>query len=110
MKTNENTSRGWNTIRARKLAANAANNAGRCEAGDYGCLIIATDVHHVVARIDGGGDNDSNLQALCSACHERRTTELVQRRAKQRAAQRRAKKRRNHPGRKDRYEPEGQAE
>ena len=110
MKTNENTSRGWNVIREAKLARNRSNNGGACEAQLYGCLGFAEDVHHVVARIDGGGDNDSNLMAVCSACHYRYTTETVQQRAKQRAAQRRAKKRRNHPGRKDRYDGEGQAE
>jgi 5-methylcytosine-specific restriction protein A len=39
--------------------------AGRVEA--------ATDVHHLVPRRDGGSDADSNLQALCHACHSRVT-------------------------------------
>jgi 5-methylcytosine-specific restriction protein A len=33
----------------------------------------ATDVHHVVARRDGGGDEEGNLLALCHSCHSKRT-------------------------------------
>lgn len=38
-----------------------------------GVMTAATDVHHVVARRDGGSDDDSNLLALCHACHSRVT-------------------------------------
>jgi 5-methylcytosine-specific restriction endonuclease McrA len=30
-------------------------------------------VHHIVPRRNGGGDEDSNLRALCHACHSRVT-------------------------------------
>ena len=33
----------------------------------------ATDVHHVRPVREGGTDEDSNLQALCHACHSRLT-------------------------------------
>lgn len=86
------------------MADNRRDNDGRCEAQRDGCLGVAEEVHHVVARVDGGGDNDG-LLALCSACHQRYTTELIQARAKERARIKKEKKRKNHPGRKDRYEP-----
>lgn len=38
-----------------------------------GFVVPATDVHHLVPRRDGGSDADSNLQALCHACHSRVT-------------------------------------
>ncbi|AZS06626.1 HNH endonuclease [Mycobacterium phage JacoRen57] len=85
------------------MADNERDNAGRCEGAYEGCLGIAEEVHHVVARVDGGGHNDQ-LLALCSACHYRLTVELIQRRAAERRQQKKAKKRKNHPGRKDRYD------
>lgn len=38
-----------------------------------GYVVPATDVHHLVPRRDGGSDADSNLAALCHACHSRIT-------------------------------------
>jgi 5-methylcytosine-specific restriction protein A len=38
-----------------------------------GIVVPATDVHHLVPRRDGGSDEESNLQALCHACHSRVT-------------------------------------
>lgn len=35
--------------------------------------VPATDVDHIKARRDGGGDDWSNLQALCHSCHSRKT-------------------------------------
>ena len=40
---------------------------------DSGKVSEATDVHHKVARRDGGSDSFDNLQALCHACHSRLT-------------------------------------
>lgn len=94
----------WSAIQKEKLADNRRMNGGRCEAGEYGCLGIATEVHHVVARVDGGTHNDK-LLALCSACHYRYTTKTVQQRAAMRRAAKKAARRKNHPGRKDRHEP-----
>lgn len=95
----------WGRVRAEKMERNRRDNDGACEARYDGCLGVAEEVHHVVARVDGGGDNDG-LLALCSACHYRLTTELIQRRAKERRAAKAARKRKNHPGRKDRYDSE----
>lgn len=33
----------------------------------------ATDVHHKVAKVDGGTDEESNLEALCHSCHSKKT-------------------------------------
>ena len=33
----------------------------------------SADVHHILSRINGGGDQWSNLMALCHSCHTRRT-------------------------------------
>ncbi len=42
--------------------------------GDHqGRLVLATDVDHIIAKRDGGQDIESNLQALCHACHSRKT-------------------------------------
>ena len=38
-----------------------------------GVTVVATDVHHLVPLRSGGSDEDSNLQALCHACHSRVT-------------------------------------
>ena len=37
------------------------------------CSALATDVDHIVPRRQGGSDHESNLQALCHACHGRKT-------------------------------------
>lgn len=38
-----------------------------------GLTTAATDVHHLVAKRSGGGDDESNLEALCHSCHSKRT-------------------------------------
>jgi 5-methylcytosine-specific restriction endonuclease McrA len=102
MRTNESSGWEWARIAKAKLAQNRRDNDGRCEAQRDGCLGVAEEVHHVVARVDGGGDN-GKLLALCSVCHTRFTTETVQERARLRAAAKKEAKRKNHPGRKDRH-------
>jgi len=39
----------------------------------HDCGARATDVHHVVAKRNGGMDTHDNLRSLCHACHSRRT-------------------------------------
>lgn len=39
----------------------------------HGLVTAATDVHHVIALRNGGGDEDENLEALCHPCHSRIT-------------------------------------
>lgn len=92
----------WTAIREEKLAENRRTNDGICEAQLQGCLGIATEVHHDVARVIGG-THDDGLSALCSACHYRLTTQLIQERAAERRRLKKEHRRRNHPGRKDRY-------
>lgn len=43
------------------------------ECSRQGIITPATDVHHVIARRDGGPDALDNLQPLCHACHSRVT-------------------------------------
>lgn len=93
----------WGRTRKAKMDENRRINAGRCEAALDGCLGDAEEVHHVVARVIGGGVNEG-LLALCSACHQRYTTALIQERAAQRRAAKKEAKRKNHPGRKDRHD------
>ncbi|MBM3708760.1 MAG: HNH endonuclease [Actinobacteria bacterium] len=37
------------------------------------CGAVATEVHHIISRRRGGGDNPQNLRALCKRCHSRLT-------------------------------------
>ncbi len=37
------------------------------------CGAPASDVDHIVARKAGGGEEETNLQALCHACHNAKT-------------------------------------
>ncbi len=46
-----------------------------------GLVVIATDVHHIVAKRDGGRDEESNLQALCHSCHSKETNREMRERA-----------------------------
>lgn len=60
---------GWAQIRKRKLTAHPI-----CENPD--CNRRATAVDHIIPRVDGGGDEWENLQALCGgpgSCHARKT-------------------------------------
>ncbi len=36
---------------------------------------VATEVDHIVALTNGGGNEDDNLQCLCAECHEVKTLE-----------------------------------
>jgi 5-methylcytosine-specific restriction protein A len=56
---------GWSSIRRRVLRAY-----------DYRCAECdepANHVDHIVAAIEGGTDDLSNLQALCGPCHDAKT-------------------------------------
>lgn len=39
-----------------------------------GWVTLATEVDHIRPRAEGGRDDDSNLQAICSACHASKTS------------------------------------
>lgn len=38
-----------------------------------GIIVAATRVDHIVALVNGGTDDDSNVQSLCEPCHEAKT-------------------------------------
>jgi 5-methylcytosine-specific restriction endonuclease McrA len=38
-----------------------------------GKVVLATQVDHVIPLSKGGTDDDSNLQAICERCHDRKT-------------------------------------
>lgn len=97
MRTNDSSGWVWSKIQQRYLRTHP-----NCEMGAWGCLGRATQVDHVIDRIEGGGDDDDNLRALCEPCHGRHTQETKARRAKIRKEAAEEAKRKNHPGRKDR--------
>jgi 5-methylcytosine-specific restriction protein A len=39
----------------------------------HGRVTLATDVHHKIAKRDGGLDTAENLEPLCHSCHSRIT-------------------------------------
>jgi len=43
------------------------------ECQKYGKIVPATDVHHIVAKRDGGEDSEENFQSLCHSCHSKKT-------------------------------------
>lgn len=61
--------RRWRKLRRMVLAAQPL--CADCQT--HGRTTLATDVHHIVAKKDGGTDAWDNLQALCHSCHSRRT-------------------------------------
>jgi len=38
-----------------------------------GRVTVATELDHIVALVNGGQNEDANLQGLCKACHEDKT-------------------------------------
>lgn len=59
----------WQRVRAMFLQVHPL-----CEdCASQGRVTPATDVHHMVAKRDGGEDIEDNLLALCHACHSKRT-------------------------------------
>ena len=59
----------WRRLRRMVLSRNPL--CADCER--HGRVTLATDVHHVVAKRDGGKDEMSNLEPLCHSCHSKRT-------------------------------------
>jgi 5-methylcytosine-specific restriction enzyme A len=59
----------WQRLRTYFLAGNPL--CVHC--AEQGRTEPATDVHHVVAKRNGGSDDDANLLALCHACHSKVT-------------------------------------
>jgi len=40
-------------------------------------IVVATDVDHIISKRDGGGNEESNLQALCHSCHSTKTIQQI---------------------------------
>jgi len=65
LETRKRYGRAWKRIRDRYIAAHPL--CEQCEAN--GRLTPAQEVHHIKPLSEGGGHDEHNLMALCSACH-----------------------------------------
>lgn len=61
----------------------------RCRIAGPDCLGVATEVDHLRAVADGGGDDPANLRAVCEVCHRAKTAAEAQA-ARKRLGRRRA--------------------
>jgi 5-methylcytosine-specific restriction endonuclease McrA len=59
--------RAWRAMRLRVFR----RDGYRCRV--CGRLCARPECDHIVARANGGSDNESNLQTLCHDCHEKKT-------------------------------------
>lgn len=66
----------WDKTRARILR----RDAGICQAcAKLGHVHRGTEVDHVVPKAEGGSDDDSNLQTICTSAHRVKTAAEAQR-------------------------------
>lgn len=63
------TGRKWQQTRRRILRQNPL--CVHCR--DKGKINLAEEVDHIVALVNGGSNDDSNLMGLCRACHYEKT-------------------------------------
>ena len=70
-KSNKRYGRSWKRIRDRYIKLHPL--CEECE--KQGKLTPAEEVHHVLPLSKGGGNEKSNLMALCKSCHSRITAE-----------------------------------
>lgn len=63
----------WRRLRAMVLASNPLCADPFGEHARNHEVVAATDVDHIIALVRGGTNELSNLQALCHACHSRKT-------------------------------------
>lgn len=69
--SNKRYGRSWKRIRDRYIKAHPL-----CEECDRnGRIQAAEEVHHILPLSKGGGNEKSNLMALCKSCHSRITAE-----------------------------------
>ncbi len=66
----ETSGHAWGVIRKRILRRDCGLYQ-LCQKRDR--LSLATEVDHIVALINGGTDDDDNLQSLCRDCHVMKT-------------------------------------
>lgn len=66
----------WDSARKRILE----RDAGLCQPClQAGQVSIARQVDHIHPKCEGGSDEDDNLQAICKACHQVKTSAESQR-------------------------------
>ena len=58
----------WKQRRARVIA----RDGGLCQIEGRMCTRRAEAVDHIIPRAQGGGDEMTNLRAVCDVCHEDR--------------------------------------
>lgn len=59
----------WQRVREMYLASHPLC----AECGRHGRTTLAVDVHHKIAKRNGGTDEEGNLEPLCHSCHSRIT-------------------------------------
>lgn len=65
----------WEALRKRILS----RDKGLCQVCQAsGRISIAREVDHKVPKAQGGTDDDSNLQAICTPCHKAKTAREAQ--------------------------------
>ena len=69
--SNKRYGRAWKRIRDRYIKAHPLCE----ECQKQGKLTPAEEVHHILPLSKGGGNEKSNLMALCKSCHSRITAE-----------------------------------
>lgn len=69
--SNKRYGRAWKRIRDRYIKSHPL--CEECE--KQGKLTPAEEVHHILPLSKGGGNEKSNLMALCKSCHSRITAE-----------------------------------
>lgn len=70
--SNKRYGRSWKRIRHRHIKAHPLCE----ECQKQGRLTVAEEVHHILPLSKGGGNEPSNLMALCKSCHSRITVEM----------------------------------
>ncbi|MBM7561496.1 HNH endonuclease [Fusibacter tunisiensis] len=70
-KSNKRYGRAWKRIRDRYIKAHPL--CEECEKN--GRIKAAEEVHHILPLSKGGGNETSNLMALCKSCHSKITAE-----------------------------------
>lgn len=80
--------RGYGATWSRRRLAILARDLYLCQP----CLTAgrptqATEVHHVVAKAHGGGNEPENLISICRECHSEATAQQTGKRIKQRVGQ-----------------------
>lgn len=70
-KSNKRYGRSWKRIRDRYIKAHPLCE----ECNKNGRIVAAEEVHHILPLSKGGGNETSNLMALCKPCHSRITAE-----------------------------------